>query len=57
VDHTQNELVIDGDVLAGELVAKADDLPCLNNLFKQFHLSLGKLGKCLTNEDQLPLKR
>jgi hypothetical protein len=59
VDHTPNVLITDDHVLVGERVAKADDLQCLINLFKQlfkqFHLSPGKLGKRLTNEDEPPL--
>lgn len=57
LDDAPDQSVVDGGVLVGELIAKADDLWCLIDLGKSFLVSLRELIKCLTDDRELPLNR
>ena len=51
LDETPDKLVVDGDVLVGELVAEADDLWCLLDLAEQGLITLRELREHVTDDD------
>jgi len=57
LDDTPDQLVVDVDVLVGELVAKADDLRCLFDLSEQRLITLRQLRQRFTDGDEFTLDR
>lgn len=53
--HAQDEPIVNGYVLVGELISKADDLRCLINLSEQISFSLGELAECFADNGEPPL--